>query len=105
MPILESYVEKKAVEFAETMGYITFKVSPVSQRGWPDRVFINRYGYHIYIEIKRGGKKPRKLQRYRIQQLEERTVEVHWSDDLETIKHILTNGTTRRLYEHCLDTP
>jgi len=89
MSLLETDTETKAVQYAEKIGYITFKVSPLSQRGWPDRVFIDPRGHHIYIEIKRGGKKPRKLQRHRIQQLEERGVEVHWSDSLPVIIHIL----------------
>ena len=104
MSILEKDVEAKVVQLAESLGYITFKVSPFSQRGWPDRVFIHRFGSHIYIELKRGGKKPRKLQRYRIQQLEERGVEVHWTDQYHVVEHILTNGNTRRLYERELET-
>jgi len=76
-------------DYGEGIGYITFKVSPVSSRGWPDRVFIDPDGHHIYLELKAPGKKPRKLQLYRIQQLKDRGVDVHWSNDLEKAMKIL----------------
>jgi len=89
MRVLESSLERKVVAYAESIGYITFKVSTVSSRGWPDRVFIDPDGHHIYVELKQAGKKPRKLQVHRIQQLHERSVEVHWTSDYETVKKIL----------------
>lgn len=92
MSVLESETEAKAVKYAEERGYITFKVSPFSQRGWPDRVFINIHGHHIYIEMKRGSKKPRKLQAHRIEQLKQRNVETHWSSSIEAIRKILRDG-------------
>ena len=92
MSILEGEIEQKAVKYAEELGYITFKVSPLSQRGWPDRVFINVHGHHIYIEIKRGKKKPRKLQAHRLEQLKQRHLEVHWSASIEVIRKILRDG-------------
>ena len=97
MPILESKLEQKVIKYAEEMGYITFKVSPVSSRGWPDRVFINYLGDHIYIELKKSGKKLRNLQAYRIEQLQERNIPVLWTDDFEKAKEFLD--------EHCLDSP
>jgi len=89
MRVLESSTERKVVTYAESIGYITFKISTVSSRGWPDRVFIDPNGYHIYIELKQAGKKPRKLQVHRIQQLHERKVEVHWTDSFSAVKKIL----------------
>ena len=77
MPLLESEQERKAVVLSENLGYITIKISPMSNRGWPDRVFINRWGFHVYIEFKRLGKKLRRLQEYRISQLQERGVKVY----------------------------
>lgn len=87
--MLESNIEQNAVEYAEKLGYLTFKVSPVSQKGWPDRVFINKNGWHVYIETKKPGKKLRKLQLHRIQQLKERGVEAYWADSLHQIETIL----------------
>jgi hypothetical protein len=83
LQILESQLEQKVIKYAEEMGYLTFKVSPISSRGWPDRVFINYSGLHIYIELKKSGKKIRKLQAYRISQLQERDVLVLWTDNYD----------------------
>lgn len=97
LPILESKLEKDIVDYAETIRYLTFKVSPVSNRGWPDRVFINPSGHHIYMELKKQGKKARKLQAYRMEQLVERNVDVYEVDNLELAKELLD--------EHLLDAP
>ncbi len=97
MSILESKLERKVVDYAEDIGYLTFKVSPVSNRGWPDRVFINSSGVHLYMELKKSGKKVRKLQAYRIEQLLERNVLVFWTDFYDQAVGILD--------EHRLDTP
>lgn len=67
-------------------------MSPVSSRGWPDRVFIDPDGHHIYLELKAPGKKPRKLQIYRMDCLKERGVEVHWKNDLEQAMKILDDN-------------
>lgn len=64
-------------------------MSPVGQRGWPDHVFINLHGHHVYIEFKKLGEKPSKLQYHRLGQLQERGVEAHWTDNYEQAKDIL----------------
>jgi len=92
MPLLESKLEKKSVKYAEDIGYLTFKVSPLGQRGWPDRVFINMYGFHLYIEIKASKKKLRNLQIHRIQQLRDRGVSAYWADNFRKIKSILDDN-------------
>ena len=89
MRILEASVEGPATEYAEKIGYISLKFTPKGQRGWPDHVFINLYGHHVYIEFKKLGQKPRKLQRYRLKQLTERGVAAYWTDNLTTAKRIL----------------
>ena len=90
MPILETAVEKHGVEYAKKLNYIVFKVSPAGQRGWPDRVFINEQGLHVYVEFKRPGEKLRKLQIYRCGTLRERNVIVYSGvDTKQEIEDIL----------------
>lgn len=73
-------------------------MSPVGQRGWPDHVFINVYGHHLYIEFKKLGEKPSKLQNHRLGQLRERGVEAHWTDNYEQARDLLdANVDTTRL--------
>lgn len=98
MPILESSLEGKASKYAEKIGYISLKVTVAAQRGWPDHLYINRHGHHVWIEFKKLGEKPSKLQNHRLKQLTERGVTATWSDDWDTTKDILdANVDTPRL--------
>ena len=90
MPILrERLTESRAATYAKQIGFLTVKVSPAKTDGWPDRVFINRYGLHVYIEIKAEGKRPNRLQIHRINSLRERHLPAFWSSDLAQIERIL----------------
>ena len=60
-------------------------------------MFINPHGNHLWIEFKKLGEKPSKIQYYRLKQLTERGVEAYWTDNYERAKEILD--------EHRLDTP
>lgn len=80
---LESKVERKAVQYAEEKGMLSFKLTPVGQRGWMDRLFITSGGVHFYIEFKRKGIQLEKLQKYRRYQLQVRKCNVYGPvDDL-----------------------
>lgn len=72
MSVLESNIETKAVTYAEKLGYLQMKLTPAGQRGWMDRVFINKEGVHIYVEFKRESEKLKKLQAHRRWQLQQR---------------------------------
>ena len=90
MSVLESNIEDTVVKVAVDLGYIVLKLTPEGQRGWPDRVFINQEGVHVYIEFKRPGEKPRKLQEYRYKMLADRGCNVYTGiDDPHTAVTIL----------------
>ncbi len=89
MSVLEKDIEGKASEYAESIGYISLKVRVTGQRGWPDHVFINPHGYHVWIEFKKLKKKPTKLQNHRLKQLWDNNVEAWWTDDYTRAKDIL----------------
>lgn len=98
MSVLEKDVEKKASDYAESIGYISLKVNIVAQRGWPDHLYINRHGHHVWIEYKKPGETPSKLQNHRLEQLRERGVEATWTDNLAKAGYILdANVDTTRL--------
>lgn len=86
MRVLESAVESKCIAYAVEMGLITMKISPMGQKGWPDRVFIRVNGEHFYVEFKAPGKKLRKLQLHRFSQLTARNVSVFVCDNFEDFK-------------------
>lgn len=89
MSILESATEKKASTYAESIGYISLKINVVAQRGWPDHLYINAQGYHVWIEYKKLGEKPSKLQKHRLWQLWKQNTEAHWTDNYAEAKDIL----------------
>jgi hypothetical protein len=89
MSVLEKDVEGKAGDHAEDIGYISLKINVVAQRGWPDHLYVNRHGHHVWIEFKKPGEKPSKLQYYRLKQLVQQGAEAHWTDNYDEAKRIL----------------
>lgn len=87
--MLEVDVENAAVTWAEARGWLSLKMTPTAQKGWPDRLFVSTCGIHVWIEFKKPGKTPRKLQAYRIKQLRKRAVNAYWTDNLEGAQEIL----------------
>lgn len=48
----EKQLEKALKEKATELGYLTYKFTSPSNRGVPDRIFINPLGYIFFIEFK-----------------------------------------------------
>lgn len=86
--ILENKLEKKCVKYAESCGYITYKLQNTGQYGVPDRLFI-RKGEIYFIEFKREGSKARKIQEYKIMQLKQHLMNVEVVDNFETFIKII----------------
>ena len=77
----ESTVEQRVVRWAEKNGVPSLKLELQHNAGWPDRVFLLPGGRAVFIEFKRKGEKPRKLQDHRIMQLTLLGFEVTWTDN------------------------
>ena len=90
---LEVDIEQAAADWACARGWESIKFTPRGSRGWPDRIFISISGVHVWIEFKKNGKEPRKVQLYRIKQLRKRAVNAFWIDNLEEAQ------TTLKFYE------
>lgn len=86
MPILERYIQRKCIEYAQKNGFLCIKVTPAGQRGWPDFVFISPNGNHYYAEFKRPGEAPTKLQQHRMEQLRSRGVPAESYDNILVFK-------------------
>lgn len=61
--MLEKQLEAKIVKIAKKLGYLTYKFTSPSNRGVPDRIFINQYGYIFFIEFKSENGKLTGLQK------------------------------------------
>lgn len=59
----ESAIQKKVVEYArKDLGLNVIKLNPMGQNGWPDLLVILPHGRTLFLEMKRPGEEPRKLQ-------------------------------------------
>ncbi|MGB5662136.1 VRR-NUC domain-containing protein [Eudoraea sp.] len=76
----ESYIERKCVTLAKTRGYVGIKVGLY---GWPDRLFIGPKAYVWWVEFKRPGGRPTKLQLARIATLRRLGFRVDVVDNFE----------------------
>lgn len=99
----ESSIERKAVAFAKSLGFLCFKFTSPAFAGVPDRVFISRAGAHLYIEFKSAGKKPTPLQMRMMEKLREQYVAAGWVDNLHTAANMIKDfndkpGSINRLY-------
>jgi hypothetical protein len=58
----ESSIEKGVCEWAVKRGWLAWKLWGFNQVGLPDRIFIYKFPTIIFMEFKRPGKKPRRIQ-------------------------------------------
>ena len=89
--MLEKKIEDNARTYALTRQWVVIKFTPRGEKGWPDRIFINREGIHVWIEFKQPGEEPEPIQYFRIKQLRKRKCHVHWFDNLHDVKTCLTH--------------
>lgn len=78
----EKQLEKALREKATELGYLTYKFTSPSNRGVPDRIFINPLGYIFFIEFKSKDWKLTALQKKVHEDFGKRRVSVYVIDDL-----------------------
>lgn len=69
MSKLERDTEDDLRLYAKTLGYVCYKFVSPGNRGVPDRIFINRNGVTIFVEMKRQGETPDKSQERQIKKI------------------------------------
>lgn len=59
-------MEAEVCRYARSKGFLVLKVTPMGERGWPDRLFL-RNSRVLFIEFKARGRvlSPLQLQRFR----------------------------------------
>jgi hypothetical protein len=77
--VLETKTEIDVVDYAESKGVLQLKLNVIGRKGWPDRLFMYK-GKIIFIEFKRAGKSPRKLQEYVHEKIRSHWFEVYVVD-------------------------
>ena len=104
--ISESDVDQKIKRWCDINGVLYIKFNPFGSRGWPDRIAIFPSGFHLWIELKRKGKKPRKLQFHRIEQLNSQgAVAVYFDNAEECIAELTECLAAAKEIRNEVDTP
>ena len=89
--LLEKIDEQKVVSFAESKGFMVLKLNVLGRRGWPDRLFLYK-GAVFFIEFKRTGEQPEKLQQEIHARIRRNNVDVYiidnWTDGSQLISKI-----------------
>lgn len=86
MSLDESYIEQSVCHYARKKGCLAIKFTGL--KGFPDRIILYR-GRVLWIEFKRTGEKPRRLQVHQIKRLREQGFQVEVIDEIETGKQTI----------------
>lgn len=82
-PPLEKDIEKKIGDYAKSKGCDFEKFVSPSQRGVSDRMITAPGGAIGFLEVKRGGEKPTKLQYARLQHRKKMGCTASWCDNVD----------------------
>jgi hypothetical protein len=83
-------VEKPAIDYAYKRGWWHTKVGALTRNSQPDDLFV-RNGEYIWWEFKKPGEEPTTQQAKRHNDMREKGMVVHWTDDpnLEDFKRVM----------------
>lgn len=87
--MLERDIERSIVIYSKMYDYITYKFTSPSNRSVPDRIFISPEGVVLFVEFKRAGKTPTKLQAHTINKLTNSNCNVFVIDNINDGKTLI----------------
>lgn len=93
-PISESKVEKDCRGFVVTAGGLYIKLTSTysGNNGIPDRLILGPNGYHAFIELKKPGEEPSRLQHHWIKTLNDMGHRAGWTDNLKDFRRMNFKG-------------
>lgn len=83
----EAEIQSKIKTKLESKNWLVIKLIQTTANGIPDLMAL-RKGTTIFIEVKRPGKKPEPLQRYRMEQLKKAGFETIVATSLKDVEHL-----------------
>lgn len=86
--MLEKQVEQYLIKQVKSLGGLSLKLT--SLIGIPDRLVLLPSGRCMFVELKRPGEKPRKVQVLRMKQLRKLGFKTHVADSYESIDKLLS---------------
>lgn len=85
----EKDIERQLQKRVKEAGGIALKFNSSNVNGVPDRIILFPFGRAVFIELKAPGRKPRPLQKKRIQQLRGMGFPVYVIDSHEGVEELL----------------
>ena len=85
----EKLIEQALVKAVKNKGGLCLKLVSPSLVGIPDRLILLHDGYMGFVEVKTTGKKPRRVQVKRIEQLKQLGFKAFVLDNLEGIPTLM----------------
>lgn len=89
MPKLESAIERDVGLYALDHDCMVLKLNVWGRVGWPDRLFLYHGARILFIEFKRPGEKPKKIQEYIHSRLRKYGFWVEVVEDIPTGKRLI----------------
>lgn len=80
----ERDLQKKVIKWLRYQGYKVYKISDRFRAGIPD-IYAAKNGCGFWIELKRPGERPTKLQQWEIDDLNRHGVPAIWVTSLEEV--------------------
>lgn len=84
----ERSIETQVCDYARGRGFLVLKTKTVNDAGRPDRVFC-RHGRYFFVEFKRPGETPTRLQQHTVTQMRAQGHRVYVIDSTEAGKAIV----------------
>lgn len=79
----EQQIQKKIIDYLEKLGCICIKIITANKAGFSDIIACSPSGRFISIEVKSKGKKPTRLQAYKLAQFAEKNAIAFYADSFE----------------------
>lgn len=89
--MLEKQIEQYLIKQVKSLGGLSLKLT--SLIGIPDRLILLPVGRCVFVELKRPGEKPRKVQVLRMKQLKRLGFKTYIADSYESVDSLLREVT------------
>ena len=87
--MLEKDIERYLVKRVKELGGVCFKWVSPGRAGVPDRIVLLPQGHVSFLELKRPGAKPSRLQLHVLGRLEQLGFKAGWADNKEAVDAFL----------------
>lgn len=81
----EQKIQKEITDYLETQGYYVIKIIKCNKNGTPDLLAVKSTGT-LFVEVKKPGGRLSRLQRFRIDELQQRGIDVVVAFSVDDVK-------------------